>query len=445
MRLRTAEFENGQGFALKAARKIFCFIALADFAVENGCFALFRNISEVAFVPVMFHYPPMFQFSSDRGKRMTAQLTFFPLGNADTTLIQLANDQLLLMDYASVGNPDDAQDKRCDLRRELNDALDEVDQESFRAVAFSHLDDDHVCGASDYFWFDHAEKYQGDGRPKINELWVPAGAITEEGLDDHARVIRQEARHRLKKGYGIRVFSRPKQLEDFLAANDLSVEDRQEFIVDAGNLVPGFSVSGEEKAEFFVHCPFAWRTDDGLVDRNENSVVLQMTAVEGGNETYLLLGSDVNHETLSEIVRTTRRHENEHRLQWDVLKLFHHCSYKSLGPDRGTEKTEPIEDVKWLFEELARENEIIVSTSKPIPAKDTAEDEDKQPPHRQAANYYRGIVRDSNGKFEVTMESPNRSQPKPLRLKITAAGAAVMLSAAATATAAATGQTTRAG
>lgn len=376
---------------------------------------------------------------------MTAFMKFFPTGNADTTFIQLANNQVVLMDYAHMRNANDPYDKRIDLPSAIREALEDAGQASFRVVAFTHLDKDHIFRSSEFFWFEHAQRYQGGDRVKIDELWVPAGAITEMSLDDDARVIRQEARYRLKEGRGIKVFSRPEALASFLEENGLSIAQRQHCIVDAGTLVPGFDKWGPEAAEFFVHSPFAWRTDAGLIDRNQGSIVVQMTLREGLSETYALLGADIDHESLSQIVRTSRKHGNEHRLHWDVLKLFHHCSYLSLSPDKGEDMTEPVEDVKWLFEKLARQHEKIVSPSWPIPKKGTPEDDDVQPPHRQAAAYYKKIIRDSDGEFLVTMESPSEAWPKPIRLKITAQGVSVMLAAAATATSVAASTPTRAG
>lgn len=42
-----------------------------------------------------------------------------------------------------------------------------------------------------------------------------------------------------------------------------------------------------------------------------------MTARDFGIDSYALLGADIDHETLSHIVRTTKEHGNEHRFQWD--------------------------------------------------------------------------------------------------------------------------------
>lgn len=376
---------------------------------------------------------------------MPAFMTFYPIGNADTTLIRLSNDDLILFDFANMRNANDPNDKRIDLPKAVREDMADADRDSFRVVAFTHLDDDHICGARDFFWFDHARLLQGDDRPKIDEMWVPADAITETGVEGDAWTIRAEARHRLKEGRGIKVFSRPAKLAKYLEEWGLTVDDRRECIVDAGEIVPGLDKAADG-VEFFVHSPFAWRSDDGLEDRNEGSIVVQATFLEGGSESQALLGSDINHETLTLMIKTTKKHGNTKRLEWDILKLFHHCSYKSLSPEKGEDKTEPVDEVKWLFEELAHEKEKIVSPSWPIPLKGSAEDSDSQPPHRQAANYYREIVRDSGGQFLVTMETPRQSAPKPIKLKISWTGVTVMLAAAApTVAAAASSTTTRAG
>ena len=147
---------------------------------------------------------------------MTAKLTFHPLGNADCTRVDLADGKKLLVDFANTRNAQDPYDKRIDLPTELKSDLRAAERDYYDVVCYTHLDDDHCCGSGDFFWLEHAAKYQGDGRIKIRELWVPAAAILEDGLDDSGRIVRQEARHRLRKGSGIRVFSRPTKLKAWL-------------------------------------------------------------------------------------------------------------------------------------------------------------------------------------------------------------------------------------
>lgn len=358
---------------------------------------------------------------------MTATLTFHPLGNADCTRIDLANGQKMLVDYADMRNPNDPFDKRIDLPDALKADLRTAKRDNYDVVCFTHLDDDHCCGAGDFFWLDHAAKYQGEGRIKIKELWVPAAAILEDGCQDSARIIRQEARHRLRQGYGIRVFSRPKKLKDWLEKQGLSLEARAHLITDAGTYVPGYSKYGQEQVEFFIHSPFGWRQDDnGIIDRNQDSVVFQATFLENGRETYALFMSDIDCDSIDQMVKTTKRHGNEDRLLWDIFKIPHHCSYTAIGWEKGEDKTQPTEDVEWLCETQGRERHVMVSTSKPMPVKGSAEDEDVQPPHRQAGNYYKAVARDADGSFKVTMETPSIVKPKPIQIEITDRGARLL-------------------
>ena len=368
---------------------------------------------------------------------MTAKAHFFPLGNADTLRIDLADGRKLLVDYADTRNRDDENDLRCDLPAELRRDLSKARRDYYDGVCITHIDNDHCKGFDKFFWLEHAKKYQDDNRIKIRDLWVPAAAVLEENLEDDARLIRSEARHRLKAGKGVLIFSRPDRLKQWMEKNDIDYESRKHLIVDAGSLVPGYAKEGAAQAEFFVHCPFGLRLDETtVIDRNEASIVMQVTFRKSGRDTYLLLGSDIDHETISEIVQVTKKHGNEDRLQWDLMKLFHHCSYLALGPERGVDETKAVPDVKWLFKTQGRVSGTIVSPSWPIPVKGSKEDEDVQPPHRQAANHHRRVAKQLGGQFVVTMEEPSRTRPRPFGYEITAFGVALIVVAPMVSTAA---------
>ncbi len=348
------------------------------------------------------------------------RMTFYPLGNADTILIDLASGKKVLFDFADMRCAEDKEDKRIDLSAALRKDLKDAKRSGYNIFAVTHLDNDHTCKADEFFFLDHARKYQEGDRAKIGTLWVPAGVITESrnDLEPGAKAIQAEARHRLIKNYGIRVFSRPEALRVWLKDRGIKLEDRQLLITDAGNVAPELSLASDG-VEFFIHSPFGWRQDkDTVVDRNGNALVVQATYLVDGVTTCAILGSDVNYEALSLIVQITRGHGREARLIWDIFKLPHHCSYLTLGPDRGKDETEPVEDVAWLFEEQMQRGGIIVSTSKPIPTKGSNEDASSQPPHRQAANYCRRVVKDKDGQFIVTMEHPSETAPKPLVIDI---------------------------
>lgn len=339
------------------------------------------------------------------------KLTFYPLGNADTCLVEVG-ERKLLFDYAAMADASDDQDLRIDLPQALRKDLGS-DTESLDVVAFTHLDSDHTKGSTEFFHLDHATKYQGEGRLKIGELWVPAAAIVEEGAEDEARVLRQEARHRLLKGYGIKVFSRPALLEGYLQDNNLEISDREHLIVGAGSTVPGWTLDNNGM-EVFVHSPFAERDGDKLLDRNVNSIVVQLTFSKG--DTRVLLSADTTWDNWERIVKATRSHDNDERLAWDLFKLPHHCSYLSLSSEKGARKTNPTEDVEWLLQQ-ARDKAIAVSTSWRILGEDQT-----QPPHFQARRAYLDFLGEVDGKFIVTMEHPKASNPERLVVEVTEGG-----------------------
>ena len=340
------------------------------------------------------------------------KLTFYPLGNADCCLIDLENRQKILFDYADVGDS-------IDLPEKLREDLEEAEKDSYDVVAFTHADKDHTKGLSKFFYLEHAEKYQDEERIKIDTLWVPAAIIleTSPSSEDH-RILRQEARHRLKEGEGIRVFSKPELLEDWLKKQGLKLKDRIDLITHAGETVPGYDKSSEG-VEFFVHAPFSKSIDNEEIDRNKASLVVQATFEIEDEETQLIMGADINHEVWTDIVRVTQYHNQHDRLKWDIFKISHHCSYTALSDTKGETKTTPVSKVKWLFEQ-GHDEAILVSTSDSIPTANTT-----QPPHRQAANYYKDAVKDIDGEFKVTMEHPKKSAPEPLVITIDSSKATI--------------------
>ncbi|WP_193009550.1 hypothetical protein [Roseomonas sp. FDAARGOS_362] len=326
---------------------------------------------------------------------------FFPIGNADTCLIELENGRRALFDFADMREAGNADDKRCNLEKELRDCLG--DGKEIDVVAFTHLDTDHCKRAKEVFHLEHAKKYQGEGRIKIKTMWVPASAILEEGVTGQARTLRAEARHRFLEGKGIRVFSRPEALDEFLRERDIDPAKRRNLITDAGTLCPEFNLE-HDGVEFFAHSPFAEHCDGDVIIRNDSALFVQATFEVGGRKTKLILSADVDFKTIDDIVRITRYYGNDHRLEWDIINVPHHSSYNSLGPEKGDDETAPAENLKWLYETQGQAGGLLVSTSDPVPSEDTI-----QPPHWQTAAYYKRVAKQLGGQFLVTMTHPSET------------------------------------
>src|SRR5512139_4093461 len=122
------------------------------------------------------------------------KVTFFPLGNADCCRIDLSDGKgkKLLFDYADCRDPADENDVRVDLAAVLKDDLYAEERDYYDVEAFTHADDDNIHGFSEFFWLEHAAKYQGEGRIKIREMWVPAAVIIENSLKDEAKILQAE-------------------------------------------------------------------------------------------------------------------------------------------------------------------------------------------------------------------------------------------------------------
>ncbi len=342
------------------------------------------------------------------------KVTFFPIGSADSCLIELENGRRVMFDYANMRDAENDDDKRCDLEKEIRDRL--ADDDTIDVVAFTHLDTDHCKGAKDLFHLDYAKKYQGGDRITIDTMWVPANAVLEEGVKGQARSLRAEARHRFLEGKGIIVFSNPGALDTFLTDRGIDPKDRRSLIRHAGKAAPGFSVA-DDGVEFFIHSPFSQREAGELVARNDSAIFAQATFNVDGEETKLILSADVTHKVIDQIVQVTKNKNNEDRLEWDINNVPHHSSYLSLSDEKGKDKTEPTDDLKWLYETQGRKHGILVSTSIPIPTEDTT-----QPPHRQAAAYYGDVSKAHEGQYIVTMEHPSEDKPRPLTIEIDGSG-----------------------
>lgn len=356
------------------------------------------------------------------------QIVFYPVANGDTSQVVLGRGRRVLFDFCHRPNAESADTPEIDLKKRLKEELKAAGRDYFDVVAFTHADADHIMGSTEFFYLQHASKYQGKDRIKIRQLWVPAAMVLESASNDQQSaefvILRQEARHRLLEGKDILVFSKPPELMDWLVPKlkerGEPANARDHLFVDAGTLVPGFTLS-VDGAEFFCHSPFIKHCEDGDVIRNSAALVFNVRLMAGSNKfDYLEIG-DAHWEDLEEIVRITKWHKNNDRLAWDLINIPHHCSYLSLSDEKGEKETEPKPGVKELL--LAgKQDAYIVSCSKPVV--DVKESYDQvQPPHIQARKAYERHLKEVRGrKFLVTMEEPNATKPEPLVFDVTVGG-----------------------
>lgn len=367
---------------------------------------------------------------------MTHRITFYPVGNGDTSQIILTNGKRILMDYRHQKKTENEEGPEINLKARLTQELKDAGRDFFDVVAFTHGDKDHIENSTEFFELQHAAKYQGEGRIKIKTLWVPAAMVLETATNEEQSsefvIWRREARHRLKVGAGIRVFSKPEKLKKWLEDNGLTLDSRRHLITDAGKIAPDFDIANDG-VEFFCHSPFIKHVDDGDDLRNDASLIFNVRFRKSDqNYDYLAIG-DSTWSVLEDIVNTTKAHGNMDRLAWDLYNIPHHCSYKALSDEKGDFETIPKAGPKEIL--LAgKDGGYLVSSSAPI--LDTKEGrEQTQPPHIQAKKCYETYRKRTGGaKFLVTMEEPNGSRPEPLEFKINEQGLSLVRATSTAAT-----------
>lgn len=358
---------------------------------------------------------------------MSHQVLFYPVGNGDTSQIVLKNGRRILFDFRHLKKGEENESPEIDLKKRLKEELEKANKSEFDVVAFTHGDRDHIENSTDFFELNHASKYQGDGRIKIKTLWVPAAMILETASSEEQSsefvIWRQEARFRLKQGNGIRVFSKPDLLKEWLKENSLTVDDRKHLITDAGELVPEFSLENDD-VEFFCHSPFVKHVDEKEEFRNEAALIFNIRFKVGLEKFDYLAVGDSKWDILEDIVKKSKRHNRVDRLRWDLFNIPHHCSAYALNKEKGDTETEPTDRIKELLR-YGKDGSYLISSSNPIPDNKDAY-EQSLPPHIQAKKCYEKYLKEVNGcKFLVTMEEPNSSKPEPIVILIEENGLSV--------------------
>ncbi len=329
---------------------------------------------------------------------MSQTIKFYPLGNAETCLLELKDGAKILFDYAHMRT--EATD---DLRYDIKEALSSIKE--FEVVMFSHAHEDHVKGASEFFYLEHAKKYQSDERAQIKELWVSAAFLLDTDLENQsdAKIIRNEARHRLKNANGIKIFADPDTLKDWLEDQEIDYDDVKHLIIHAGETI---SISGyEDEIEIFVHAPFSDDSEE-VQDKNDPSIVMQVRLFGEESETNILITGDTPYSVLDKIVDISVEQGNEDKLAWNIYDIPHHCSHTGLNKkeDKDTRNITPTENVQWLLEQ-AQDNAYMVASCEKIT-------EDTSPPHIIAKRAYKQYTA-SDVSFMATMEHKRLKDSKP--------------------------------
>lgn len=324
-------------------------------------------------------------------------ITFFPVGNGDTSLIRLDDGTTIIIDCHILD------DGIYDVTSQLLEILDYKDEIPHTNVfVLTHPHDDHIHGFQNAFYVGDPTKYSKKDKEKslivIDELWFAPRIFIEDDDDitEDANAFKKEAERRVD-------LYRNNNEDRLLQGNRLrligATDNLESSLLDDICTIPGQTLSLNDNVRFFVFAPVKKDTDEDQIGLNNTSIVFQARFdVDGEKEAVrVFFGGDAESPIWQRIVK---RNDDEN-LTWDLLEAPHHCSW-SFFNDSGDDA---LEEIQHLLE-LKRGNAVVVASSKPI------KNNDDNPPSYKAKQHYTRRVGADN--FLCTGEKPTEEKPEPI-------------------------------
>lgn len=315
-------------------------------------------------------------------------IKFYPVGNADCTLIKLDNGKTIIVDCQILADLTDGHgtqvmfDIKADLLKELN--KDSLGRPFVDLFISTHPHDDHCKGFAGNFYHGDVANYDKDKNKDeiiIEELWITPRGLKND-LSAPAEDIRKEAKRRRElydddanfygtKGNCLRIIGYDK---------DREYDGRYCYV--PGKLVTSVHGSSLSWLEIFIHAPFKEdvETSKKEDDQNATSIVVQLGfKIAGyiGYKSKVLMGGDAEHEIWQHILDNNT---DEEKLKWNIFLAPHHCSWSFFNDSDNKEETK-LSAENILNKQIGNSAHIVASSNE-------IKDDDNNPPCYEAKQEY---------------------------------------------------------
>lgn len=359
---------------------------------------------------------------------MSAQITFYPVGNGDMTLLELEGSVNILIDCNIRGKADnDNDDSARDVATDLRGALyrDDEGRLYVDAMVLSHPDADHCAGLRNHFHMGSPDTWvEADDKIVIREMWSSPTVFrraTKEGftLTEDAKSWATEARRRVKRFRDGYAQSDGHRICILGEDEDGKTDDLGAILVKVGETIT--SVNGNSSAAVTARLigPIpdseVGEEDEDTFTKNNSSIILNFSIEADGDfeACKFLTGGDAEVAIWNAV--WGREKDNDDVLDYDVLQVPHHCSWRSISFDSWSKSDDPqVDEDAFSALSQARPGAKIISSS------NTIEDNKNDPPCIGAKEAYQGI--DNCSDFYCTEEYPDEDDTKPLIIEITDEG-----------------------
>ncbi len=359
---------------------------------------------------------------------MTAQLSFFPVGNGDMTLIQTESDRRVLIDMNIRSAADDPDDDTPDVVTKLRKRLkrDAAGRLHVDALLISHPDEDHCRGLRKHFHLGPPDEWSKSAdKILVREIWsspmVFRRASRRHVLCDDAKAFNTEARRRIrlfrdtpwKVGDGDRILILGEDEDNKTAGlEQILVPADQQFMQINGQHDDSMTV------RLLAPLPIGDEDDEDILSKNNSSTILRFSLSGDGNadSCRFLTGGDAEVVIWEKLWKRHSSHSDW--LSYNILQSPHHCSWHSLSHDSWSEIKEDAKVSEDAYNALSQacDGATIVASSNPI------KDDNNDPPCIRAKREYKAIAETAAGNFKCVGEYPSVKSPDIMEFEIGAYG-----------------------
>lgn len=346
-------------------------------------------------------------------------IKYYPVGNADCTLIKLDNGKTIIVDCQILSDLTDGHGKQVmfDVKADLLSELkkDGSGRPFVDLFISTHPHDDHCKGFAGNFYHGDVADYDKDKNKDeiiIEELWITPRGLKND-LSAPAEDVRKEAKRRRKLYDEDADFKGSKGNYLRIIGYDKDKEFDSRYCYVPGKLVTTVHETSLSWLEIFVHAPFKEdvETSKKYDDKNATSVVVQFGfKIDGytGYKSRVLMGGDAEHEIWQHILDNNT---DEEKLKWNIFLAPHHCSWSFFNePDNKKEIKPSAEAI--LDKQIGNYAHIIASSNE-------IKNDNNNPPCYEAKQQYVKKLKSGSSHFlNTATHSKVGSIPQPIVFKI---------------------------
>ena len=346
-------------------------------------------------------------------------IKYYPVGNADCTLIKLDNGKTIIVDCQILADLTDGHGKqvmfdvKADLLKELK--KDGLGRPFVDLFISTHPHDDHCKGFAGNFYHGEVDDYDKDKNKDeiiIEELWITPRGLNNN-LSSPAEDIRKEAKRRRKLYDDDKNFIGSKGNYLRIIGYDKDKEFDRRYCYVPGKLVTTVHGSSLSWLDIFIHAPFKEdvETSKKYDDKNATSVVVQFGfKIDGytGYKRRVLMGGDAEHEIWQHILDNNA---DDEKLKWNIFLAPHHCSWSFFNePDNKKEIKPSAEAI--LDKQIGNSAHIIASSN------EIKNDNNNPPCYEAKLQYIKKLKSGSSHFLNTATHSKVGNIPQPIVFKI---------------------------